>query len=74
MRPTMTFRLRAALLLALASLAGCELCDHLEEPQHQVCESTFWRGCDVDNDGRSDGVSPCDAGVCHAGALPGVCL
>lgn len=62
------------LLISLFMLAGCELCDHLEGPQHGVCEAHFSGPCDTDGDGVGNGTSPCDAGVCYYGALQGVCV
>lgn len=58
MRPTMTFRLRAALLLlALASLGGCEFCDRMPDGYQDQCLANF--GCDANSDGIQDDPVHC---------------
>lgn len=64
------------ILIALSLLAGCELCDHLEGPQHQVCEQSFQLNCDMNGDGSGDAHGTCDANqLCWvSGQQPGSCV
>lgn len=55
-------RARAALLLLVSVLAGCEMCDHLDGPQNATCEATFQVVCcDEDGDGNGDRPKDLDA-------------